>query len=648
VRQEAQFALAAKGQGAAEALSKAAREKEKTVPRLHAVWGLGQVAAKAPEVLEALIPLVKDKDLEVRSQAAKVLGEGKSEKAYGDLVDMLKDPEPRARFFAAMALGKIGKKEAVAPILTVLKENADNDGHLRHACVQALAWISEAEPLVEAAKHESPSVRLGAVLALRKMQHGDVAAFLQDKDRVVMLEAARAIHDVPIEFAMEQLAAVADQTLPKEKGFAEKPVGFTPATTGGVNDWILWRATNANYRLGTPEGAQRLAKLAANDAVPTAIRVEALRDLGDWETPPGRDRIMNLWRPMAAGRDAKAARDAAAGVVEDLAKNPKTPNAVRVAATNLMRQLGLGDPATLAATVEDASAAPDVRVAALASLVARKDQRHMMKAIEAALKDKDPSLRREATRALANVPGGVKRITDLLERGSVADKQAALSALAASPGNEADPLLVQWMDKLIANQVPPELHLDLLEAAEARNTPAVKEKLAQHKSMARNPSDALSYFRETLAGGDAEVGRRIFRENAAVSCMRCHAAEGEGGIVGPNLNGLATRQNREYILESIVAPNAKIAEGFETVVVQTKDTPARYRTGVLKKEDDKELVLMNPDAEPDQQMITIPKDNIASRERGPSAMPEGLVKALSKRELRDLVEYLASRKEPVK
>jgi quinoprotein glucose dehydrogenase len=286
-------------------------------------------------------------------------------------------------------------------------------------------------------------------------------------------------------------------------------------------------------------------------------------------------------------------------------------------------------------------------VAALASLVASKDQR-VVKAVEAALKDKDASLRREATQALARVPGGVKRITDLLERGSVDDKQAALAALGKSPGDEADPLLAQWMEKLIANQVPPELQLDLLEAAEARSTPLVKEKLAQHKAAARNPSDALSYFRETLAGGDAEAGRRIFRENAAVSCMRCHAAEGEGGIVGPNLNGLATRQNREYILESIVAPNAKIAEGFETVVVQTKDTPPRYRTGVLKKDDAKELVLMNPDAEPDQQLITIPKDNIATRERGPSAMPEGLVKALSKRELRDLVEYLANRKEPAK
>jgi len=38
----------------------------------------------------------------------------------------------------------------------------------------------------------------------------------------------------------------------------------------------------------------------------------------------------------------------------------------------------------------------------------------------------------------------------------------------------------------------------------------------------------------------------------------------------------------------------------------------------------------------------IPLGDIARRERGPSAMPEGLAAALTSRELRDLIEYLAT------
>ena len=43
--------------------------------------------------------------------------------------------------------------------------------------------------------------------------------------------------------------------------------------------------------------------------------------------------------------------------------------------------------------------------------------------------------------------------------------------------------------------------------------------------------------------------------------------------------------------------------------------------------------------------VTVPKDQIDERESGKSAMPEDLVKHLSKSELRDLVEYLAGLRE---
>jgi cytochrome c553 len=41
----------------------------------------------------------------------------------------------------------------------------------------------------------------------------------------------------------------------------------------------------------------------------------------------------------------------------------------------------------------------------------------------------------------------------------------------------------------------------------------------------------------------------------------------------------------------------------------------------------------------------IPKDQIAKRQRGLSAMPEGLANMLSKQDLRDLIEFLAGLKE---
>ena len=46
--------------------------------------------------------------------------------------------------------------------------------------------------------------------------------------------------------------------------------------------------------------------------------------------------------------------------------------------------------------------------------------------------------------------------------------------------------------------------------------------------------------------------------------------------------------------------------------------------------------------------VAVPKDTIEERKRGPSAMPADLVKKLSRTELRDLIEFLASLKTPAK
>jgi len=60
--------------------------------------------------------------------------------------------------------------------------------------------------------------------------------------------------------------------------------------------------------------------------------------------------------------------------------------------------------------------------------------------------------------------------------------------------------------------------------------------------------------------------------------------------------------------------------------------------GVVKSETEIELVLNSPE----DGLMTLKKTEIKTRQRGLSAMPEDLVAAMSKRELRDLVEFLAT------
>ncbi|MCX6855092.1 MAG: c-type cytochrome [Verrucomicrobia bacterium] len=66
----------------------------------------------------------------------------------------------------------------------------------------------------------------------------------------------------------------------------------------------------------------------------------------------------------------------------------------------------------------------------------------------------------------------------------------------------------------------------------------------------------------TLAG-DTRRGEKIFWEHPVAACKNCHVLKGQGSAVGPALDGIASRKDEAYILESLMNPNAKLAEGFE-------------------------------------------------------------------------------------
>ena len=210
------------------------------------------------------------------------------------------------------------------------------------------------------------------------------------------------------------------------------------------------------------------------------------------------------------------------------------------------------------------------------------------------------------------------------------------------PGDAARRLLLNWLDRLIAGQAPEEVQLDLIEAAAARSEPEFRDRIKKYEST-KPHDDPLSPFREVLSGGDREHGRRLFTSRADIECIRCHkvrasGSESTGGEVGPELVGVGARLSRTELLESIVNPNKKIADGFESVIIATGD--GKVHTGILRGEDGKEVRLITAEGKP----FAIPKDSIDDRKRGPSAMPADVAAKLSKKELRDLIEFLASLK----
>src|SRR5208283_1251114 len=101
-----------------------------------------------------------------------------------------------------------------------------------------------------------------------------------------------------------------------------------------------------------------------------------------------------------------------------------------------------------------------------------------------ALHDKNTQVRSEGLLALAvaDPAAALKAISDVLEHGSIAEKQGALTALIQVPGPDAIAVLSAQLDKLIAHQLPAEIQLDAIDAALAHDNSELKNKLAQYEA----------------------------------------------------------------------------------------------------------------------------------------------------------------------
>lgn len=626
VRQEAQFDLAERGEAAVAPLQALAASDAGVLARIHAIWALGQIGRGGRDVTAGLIERTRDAQSEVRAQSAKVLGDLRAKGAVPALIELLRDPEPRVRFFSAIALGKLETMEAVTPLMDMLRENDDEDPYLRHAGVMGLVGCAGLQQLTAAVDDPSPAVRMAAVLTMRRHKLALAGYFLLDKDHAIVLEAARAVYDQPVsEVGIGALAELLDEA-PNNDEKAKRPLAE-------YADEVLLRAVAANEYVGA---ASRLARVAADVALSEMVRTEALAALADWGTALSLDRFLGEYRPRPA-RDAAEATAAIEPRLEALLADPSQK--IRQAACAACGRLEMKVAAPrLADIVNDGDASHETRVAALAALGAIGGP-DLDRAVERAVQSDQLAVRREALQWLAKVSPdkALPVLVEVLQSGDMTERQGAFAALGSMSGEAVEPILIGWLDRLLEGQVEVALQLDLLEAARQHQGAEVQRRLAQFES-ARPTDDPLGPFRETLEGGDARRGREIFYEKTAVACLRCHKIGPRGGEVGPELTHVARDKSREYLLESLVAPNLKIAEGFETVVVATSD--GRTLTGVFKGEDEQRLRLITADG----LLIDIRKDEIEERARGVSAMPDQLPQQLTKSELRDLVEFLAGQK----
>lgn len=618
VRLRAQLALAENPTNL-EIFSAATQASESLTTRLHGVWGLGNLARlkKDAESVKQLISLCSNPDAKVRGQAVQALGDCGEKSAINAAIALLADSDGRTQMLAAIAIGKLGDASHVPALMAVIEKNNDKDEYLRHGAVQGMVKIGNADAIYAFAEHKSPAARRAIVLAFRRMQDPRIGHFLKDADLSIAVETVQAINDNYIEVARKDLASATHLI--------------------GKSTWAVdLRILNAIIRTGGDENARRLLAVANNTSLSENARTEALWLLGRFENHPPTDPTTGMYRPLE--KQSKLGNE-----VREEIRAALFPLLAETSGNILVEALKLADSfkikiptETLIGQLTDNKNLTAVRLSAMNKLEADKPKDFTAMLVKLT-SDKDAALRASSLQTLARVdPNQAFETTqNILKSGILSDQQLAIALLATLNHPEADDSLLHLMKDI--NKLPLGIHLDIIEASKKRGGEALKNAVvANEESLFKD--DPLDGFAITLEGGNVEIGRRTFFQDGQANCGQCHKVGDRGGDAGPNLLGLASRQDSKYILESIIAPSAVLAPGYTSTAVTLKD--GTIVSGLLMKKTATEVVVRNPETKKD---TVCKKEDIASFTPAVSSMPP-MGHILPKQKIRDLIAFLSSLK----
>jgi quinoprotein glucose dehydrogenase len=640
IRLRAQVALTRKPD-AFERLAEAAGSAD-FMARVHGIWGLGilsrrgsvptpfggptlvQTAESRSSAGTRLIGLLADKDPEIRAQVLRVLADSKVDAATIPLVPLLADESLRVRFFATIAAGKLKKADCFVPICEMLAENNNRDVHLRHAGTFALQHIAASPAILSAlaATCDSPAVRLAAVVALRRMGDPGVSAFIKDADPKVADEAIRAICDTDMVSQRPAVAALLDDV-----------------SSRAWSPFMLRRLIHNAFRIGTPENAARILKLAADPQIPDSVRQEAFRLLTLWAAPHPVDQLTGHWNPLEK-RDPETLRPALSAALPELLRQQ---GFVLTAALGLVAQYhveidGL-DNSSLEILVKNPKLPSKARATAL-DILLEKNPQNLRDILSKIVADPSDEVTLTALSALTKLAPetALPALEAAVNSDRISRAQKTWEILASLPGEPVDAIFVRKINELAAaNGISPSA-IELTAAAAKRTSPAVAGALAALEKSLAASKDPLAKWNASLEGGDPASGAALFASHPASECMRCHRAEdghAAGGETAPNLAGIANRhKDRRYFLESMVLPSSVISPGFGTVLIDFKNGASLGGNLIAETPD-------HLDLDASGKLLRVKRSDIATFTPPVSPMPP-MGTVLDATELRDIVAWLAS------
>ncbi len=489
---------------------------------------------------------------------------------------LVADAHPRVRLEAVRALGKVSSARAAELALTVADQAMD-------PFLDYALWLTInelAEPWVAA-------VKSGAWTVDGREKQLEFALKAIDARRAnELLGQLLASRTMARDGSGPWIDLIGTAGGPTELRLLLNQVlagGFEPAAAQRA---LMSLSEAARLRKALPEGdLATIQPLLTHAAEP--VRTAAFTLTGTWKLAAFVPALVD-----AAGRSTTSAIE-------------------RTAALNALREIGGADVAARLKALVASAGSPEVRRETAVAL-ARVDLDGSLTEIVGVLKTLADDPEAPAFwRALLGVSGAGDKLATALPGSNLPVAVARAGLRPAREGNASQPLVRELMT-IAGVSIPTEP----LSAAQLQEIARV-----------------------ALATGDAARGERLYRQTE-LACVSCHAIGGAGGRLGPDMTSIGASAPPDYLVESILYPNAKTKEGYHSVLIATND--GQQLTGMVTREDDNEIVLRTVTNE----VISVPKRNVATRTAFGSLMPAGLVDTLLPEERNDLIAFLAQLGKP--
>lgn len=182
-----------------------------------------------------------------------------------------------------------------------------------------------------------------------------------------------------------------------------------------------------------------------------------------------------------------------------------------------------------------------------------------------------------------------------------------------------------------------EYQLELQRVTEMLNS--MKRIKARTLDPSRPKREEIDQWSARVGGkGDVHRGWRVWVRS---QCLKCHAMDGRGAELGPDLSTLGKSADRKRILQSMLEPSREVAPLFATWNILTVDgrvlTGAKLNAGGVGTN----LRFLGADGK----TFEVPLNEIESQQVSfKSIMPEDITDTLSVDEIGDLLEFLSRSK----